>query len=69
MEKNGISEEVFDDFMSRIKTEKLILKGAIKVQDELYIEVGSIQGAIEQSSIVSLFSCSNTTLTANLTDP
>ena len=45
MEDNDISAKILDEIVSRIKMEKLIPKGATKLQDEIYIEVETIQGA------------------------
>lgn len=57
--KNDISDAILDDFTSRMKMEELFPNGALKVNDELYIEVETAQGdTVEKSATVSPLSSS-----------
>ena len=54
MEQHGVPEEVLKDFVSRIRFDELIPKGALKLNDELYIEGKTAQGVkVEKSATVS----------------
>ena len=61
MEKHGVPEAVLEDFVSAIRMDELIPKGALKMNDELYI-VGKTHKGVEVEKYATVSPPSSSTL-------